>query len=75
MLTLMAHLPLFAQVVFYGALLSVIMSTASGTLLAPSVTLSENVIKDFITRRKHLPEDPVKELVPSMLASCHQQEV
>lgn len=50
------HLPLFAQVVFYGALLSVIMSTASGTLLAPSVTLSENVIKDFITRRKHLPE-------------------
>lgn len=50
------HLPLFAQVVFYGALLSVIMSTASGTLLAPSVTLSENVIKDFITRRRHLPD-------------------
>ncbi|NTV96499.1 MAG: sodium:solute symporter [Thiobacillus sp.] len=50
------HLPLFAQVVFYGALLSVIMSTASGTLLAPSVTISENVIKDFITRRKHLPD-------------------
>lgn len=51
-----AHLPLFAQVVFYGALLSVIMSTASGTLLAPSVTISENVIKDFITRRRHLPD-------------------
>ncbi len=50
------HLPLFAQVVFYGALLSVIMSTASGTLLAPSVTISENVIKDFITRRRHIPE-------------------
>ncbi len=50
------HLPLFAQVIFYGALLSVIMSTASGTLLAPSVTISENVIKDFITRRKHLPD-------------------
>ncbi|MDD3528371.1 MAG: sodium:solute symporter family protein [Gallionellaceae bacterium] len=50
------HLPLFAQVVFYGALLSVIMSTASGTLLAPSVTLSENVIKDFITWRRHLPD-------------------
>jgi len=48
------HLPLFAQVIFYGALLSVIMSTASGTLLAPSVTISENVLKDFITRRKHL---------------------
>lgn len=51
-----AHLPLFAQVVFFGALLAVIMSTASGTLLAPSVTISENVIKDFITRRRHLPD-------------------
>jgi Na+/proline symporter len=50
------HLPLFAQVIFYGALLAVIMSTASGTLLAPSVTLSENVLKGFITRRKHLSE-------------------
>ena len=48
------HLPLFAQVIFYGALLSVIMSTASGTLLAPSVTLSENVLKRFLTHRKHL---------------------
>ncbi len=48
------HLPLFAQVIFYGALLSVIMSTASGTLLAPSVTLSENVLKRFFTQREHL---------------------
>ncbi len=48
------HLPLLAQVIFYGALLSVIMSTASGTLLAPSVTLSENVLKGFVTRRRHL---------------------
>lgn len=45
------HLPLAAQVIFYGALLAVIMSTASGTLLAPSVTLSENVLKGWITRR------------------------
>ncbi|MBU0620218.1 MAG: sodium:solute symporter family protein [Gammaproteobacteria bacterium] len=45
------HLPLLAQVIFYGALLSVIMSTASGTLLAPSVTLSENVLKGWITRK------------------------
>jgi Na+/proline symporter len=40
------HLPVAAQLVFYGALLSVIMSTASGTLLAPSVTIAENVLKD-----------------------------
>ncbi|MDP2247752.1 MAG: sodium:solute symporter, partial [Nitrosomonadales bacterium] len=36
------------QVVFYGALLSVIMSTASGTLLAPSVTISENILKGIV---------------------------
>lgn len=46
------HLPLAAQIIFYGALLSVIMSTASGTLLAPSVTLSENVIKEFMPHHR-----------------------
>jgi Na+/proline symporter len=46
--------PLAAQVVFYGALLAVIMSTASGTLLAPSVTLSENVLKGLVSRRRPL---------------------
>ncbi|MCY1270820.1 High-affinity proline transporter PutP [compost metagenome] len=40
--------PLFAQIMFFGALLSAIMSTASGTLLAPSVTFTENVLKRFI---------------------------
>jgi SSS family solute:Na+ symporter len=45
------HLPLLAQVIFFGALLSVIMSTASGTLLAPSVTISENVLKGLF---KHM---------------------
>lgn len=45
-----SHLPLYAQIIFYGALLSVIMSTASGTLLAPSVTISENVIREFMPR-------------------------
>jgi len=32
---------------FFGALLSAIMSTASGTLLAPSVTFSENILRGF----------------------------
>jgi Na+/proline symporter len=45
------HLPLLAQVVFFGALLSVIMSTASGTLLAPSVTISENILKGFLSEK------------------------
>jgi Na+/proline symporter len=42
------HMPFWVQVVFFGALLSVIMSTASGTLLAPSVTFAENVIRGFV---------------------------
>ena len=41
------HMPFYIQVVFFGALISVIMSTASGTLLAPSVTFTENVLKGF----------------------------
>ena len=36
-----------AQVMFFGALLSAIKSCASATLLAPSVTFAENVIKPF----------------------------
>jgi solute:Na+ symporter, SSS family len=42
------HMPFAMQVIFFGALISVIMSTASGTLLAPSVTFTENVLKSFL---------------------------
>lgn len=35
------------QIFFFGALLSAIMSTASGALLAPATLLGENVIKPF----------------------------
>lgn len=41
------HTPLFAQVIFFGAVLSAIMSCSSATLLAPSVTFAENIIKGF----------------------------
>jgi len=44
------HTPLAAQVLFFGALLSAVMSTASGTLLAPSVTVTENILKRFLPR-------------------------
>lgn len=43
----LTHMPFWLQAVFFGALLSVIMSTASSTLLAPSVTFTENVLKNF----------------------------
>jgi len=39
----MQHAPMFAQVMFFGALLSAIKSCASATLLAPSVTFTENI--------------------------------
>lgn len=39
--------PLWCQVLFFGALLSAILSTASGTLLAPASVLTENVLQPF----------------------------
>jgi Na+/proline symporter len=45
------HAPLIAQVMFFGALLSAIKSCASATLLAPSVTFAENIVRGFF---KHL---------------------
>ena len=41
------RMPFIAQVIFFGALLSAIKSTASATLLAPSITFVENVYKHF----------------------------
>jgi Na+/proline symporter len=40
--------PLFAQIMFFGALLSAIKSCASATLLAPSVSFSENIVRPFL---------------------------
>jgi solute:Na+ symporter, SSS family len=37
--------PLAVQVLFFGALVSAILSTAAGALLAPAVALAENVIR------------------------------
>jgi Na+/proline symporter len=42
------HAPLIAQVMFFGALLSAIKSCASATLLAPSVTFTENLLKPMM---------------------------
>src|SRR5512134_93939 len=42
--------PLWAQVVFFGALLSAILSTASGALLAPTALFTENVLRPFAPR-------------------------
>lgn len=47
----MKHTPPLVQLFFFGALLSAIMSTASGAILAPAAVLSENMVKPFFKRR------------------------
>lgn len=47
---ILEHTPLAAQILFFGAVLSAVMSCSSATLLAPSVALSENVLKEAIPR-------------------------
>jgi Na+/proline symporter len=44
----MERMPTWLQVAFFGALLSAIMSTASATLLAPSTTFVENILRNFV---------------------------
>ncbi len=41
------HTSIWLQIIFFGSLISVILSTASGTLLAPSVLFTQNVIQYF----------------------------
>lgn len=43
----MERMPIVMQVLFFGALLSAIKSCASATLLAPSVTFTENIWRQF----------------------------
>ncbi len=56
-LFVLGHTPLAVQVLFFGALLSAILSCSSATLLAPSVTVAENILRPFfpnITDRQFL---------------------
>ena len=46
----MTQMPFAMQVIFFGALLSALKSTASATLLAPSVTFVENIWRQFYPR-------------------------
>ncbi len=54
------HAPLIAQVMFFGALLSAIKSCASATLLAPSVTFAENIVRGFF---KHLTDQELLKIM------------
>ncbi len=68
------HAPMFAQVMFFGALLSAIKSCASATLLAPSVTFTENIMKPMMkhmTDRKLLLSMRIVTLVFTFLVTLY----
>jgi len=44
---IMTRMPLVVQILFFGALLSAIKSTSSATLLAPSTSFVENILKNL----------------------------
>lgn len=44
---IMGHMPLIMQILFFGALLSAIKSTSSATLLAPTTSFVENILKQI----------------------------
>lgn len=46
--------PMWVQILFFGALVSAILSTASGALLAPSVLVSENLLSKIIRNERKL---------------------
>jgi Na+/proline symporter len=57
---IMNHAPVIAQIMFFGALLSAIKSCASATLLAPSVTFAENIVRGFF---KHLTDQELLKIM------------
>ncbi len=46
----LAHTPLVVQILFFGSLLSAIMSTTSSAILAPAAIFSENMLKPWFGR-------------------------
>lgn len=48
--TVLAHTGLFTQILFFGALLSAVMSTASGAVLASASVLGENLVRPFLKK-------------------------
>ena len=64
------HMPFFMQVLFFGALISAVMSTASATLLAPSVTFTENIWRQFRPRSDDATELRTMRITVLVLAGC-----
>ncbi|HTP71372.1 MAG TPA: sodium:solute symporter family protein [Burkholderiaceae bacterium] len=64
------RMPFVMQVLFFGALLSAIKSTASATLLAPSVTFVENIWRQFFPRQRDKNELRTMRITVLIFAAC-----
>ena len=62
--------PFWAQAIFFGALVSAILSTASGTLLAPSSLFVENVLRPFFPNLNEKNMLGVLRVVLVVFAAC-----
>ena len=47
---ILEHTPMWIKVLFFGALLSAILSTASGAIIAPTSLCTENIIRPMVPR-------------------------
>ena len=56
----MQHGSIFLQILFFGALLSAILSTTSGAILAPATVIGENLIRP---RFRHLTDDQLLQIM------------
>jgi SSS family transporter len=63
-------MPFVMQVLFFGALLSAIKSTASATLLAPSVTFVENIWRQFFPRQSDRQELKTMRVTVLLFSAC-----
>ncbi|KQP17959.1 sodium:solute symporter family protein [Pseudorhodoferax sp. Leaf267] len=66
----MEKMPFVMQVLFFGALLSAIKSTASATLLAPSVTFTENIWRQFVPRTSDKQELLTMRITVLVFSAC-----
>jgi solute:Na+ symporter, SSS family len=64
------RMPFIMQVLFFGALLSAIKSTASATLLAPSVTFVENIWRQFFPRESDRHELRTMRITVLLFSAC-----
>jgi Na+/proline symporter len=66
----MERMPFVIQVIFFGALLSALKSTASATLLAPSVTFVENIWRQFFPRQNDAQELLTMRIAVLVFSAC-----